>query len=179
MILINDISPYTIVIRPKKEFDEMCDASFACDANIENIFADSAFVSINDSNESLRYYGVERDYPYFKLPHTNTINLYFDDIGTDYKLEGYKLKEFDENQAQDLIDFFERNKKQGVTRLFIHCTAGRSRSVAVAMFLWQTYCKGWKIDTPNAFDTPNYHVLATLKKIYNKMVEKNKITNNL
>lgn len=72
----------------------------------------------------------------FKYEWTHKLDLEFHDI--DSYRSGYTS--FSYEQADEVIDFLEDavigNK---VDRLVVHCAAGISRSVAVAMFAQETY----------------------------------------
>jgi len=57
------------------------------------------------------------------------LTLYFDDIVTE--VDGAVL--FDDDMADQIIDFIEKNKAE-VDTLLVHCYAGQSRSRAVGAF---------------------------------------------
>lgn len=85
------------------------------------------------------------------------LTLLFDDIVT--KVEGAVL--FNDDMADKIIEFIERNKKT-VDTLLIHCYAGQSRSRAVGAFavemLGGDNSKYFEESTPNQYI---YDVLET------------------
>lgn len=46
---------------------------------------------------------------------------------------------FDDNHAQQIVDFYEAMEKAGVEVLFVHCLMGQARSAAVAAALEKTF----------------------------------------
>ena len=88
----------------------------------------------------------------------NVLTLQFDDIT--YQFGDLKL--FTKEQAKQIIDFLTRNLDKGYC--VVHCTAGISRSGAVATFIHKWIGTAtddeFKVINPNIF--PNSHVFKTL-----------------
>jgi predicted protein tyrosine phosphatase len=92
--------------------------------------------------------------------YDNVLNIDFGDCGEE-ELEAMSIE-----QAHDIINFIKKNKDKN--NFYIHCSAGISRSGAVASFIYD-YFKDNDIDVtiePKYPETPNYHVRNTLKRIY-------------
>ena len=91
--------------------------------------------------------------------YDNVLNIEFSDTGEgDFEAMGIE-------QAHDIINFIKNNKDKN--NFYIHCSAGISRSGAVASFIYD-YFKDNDIDVtiePKYPETPNYHVRNTLKRI--------------
>lgn len=93
------------------------------------------------------------------LPDTNNVlNINFNDVGENE--EG----SFNELQAQEVLCFIEDNREK--SQWFIHCSAGISRSGAIASYLYDWFkSKGDEIIiNPKYPETPNYYVKGMLKK---------------
>ena len=90
----------------------------------------------------------------------DVLTLFFDDIEKD--VEGSKL--FSEDQANEIIEFIQKNKE--VETLLIHCYGGESRSRAVGAFALEMLGGNSK----NLFETghPNMRVYNTLKDVFDK-----------
>lgn len=113
------------------------------------------------------------DSSYFKNEAANVIKLTFDDV-TDTELE-WKAKSgqdvskfilFDRLQAKKIVDFLEVNKT--AETLYIHCTAGVSRSGAVGVFANDVCGEQSFFDfcNNNPQIRPNSFVLALLRRVY-------------
>ena len=93
------------------------------------------------------------------LPDTNNVlNINFNDVGENE--EG----SFNELQAQEVLCFIEDNREK--SQWFIHCSAGISRSGAIASYLYDWFkSRGDEvIINPKYPETPNYHVKGLLKR---------------
>lgn len=96
------------------------------------------------------------------------LRLEFDDMGATPVPEIKDLRtgtvrrfvSFTKEQAQTLIDFID-GLPSGITRVYVHCDAGISRSAAVARFVSQKL--GCLLVGDDRF--ANAHVLATLHKV--------------
>ena len=128
-----------------------------------------AFISILNSDMPNSSY-FDKDYP-------NVLRLVFDDI-TDREQEWQIMKGskntnelilFNRKHANKIIEFVEQNKH--VDTMFVHCTAGVSRSGAVGTFIndiagEQTF---FKFTNSNSQIKPNFYILALLRRVYNKI----------
>lgn len=70
---------------------------------------------------------------------------------------------FNEGQAKEIIQFIDKINNLLIPRLFVHCTAGISRSAAVGLFA----IRYLNLNEPDFWKThswiaPNYHILDTL-----------------
>lgn len=86
---------------------------------IERIAEPAVIISIGDPGETL---------PKFNCPVTDLLRLEFHDI--EFPIRGYD--HFNYNHANKVLRFNERWKDHD---LIVHCTAGISRSCAIACFL--------------------------------------------
>lgn len=134
------------------------------DSNV-NSYENTFFISINSTE------GNDSE-PYFKETHPNTLTLFFDDCD-EYKKypviggsgEFYEQIPMSEEQALEVIKFIEKMDKN--SNIYVHCTAGISRSGAVGAFICDYLGVGWdnfKMDNPQVI--PNVHISSLLKKIY-------------
>lgn len=155
------------------KFNELCQKN---GWNDNNIPADKAFISICCTDECKRGYLLARDPDcedehWFKEEHDNVINLNFDDIIDDEMIsktnEGtFIYRCISEEDAKRLYEFIDYNVKQN-RDFIIHCRAGKSRSQAVARFIYDCYgYKNGKSDNPCLY--PNINVLNKLKRHFFK-----------
>ena len=88
----------------------------------------------------------------------NVLNIDFDDVAENEK------GAFSELQIQEMLCFIEDNKDK--EEWFIHCSAGISRSGAVASYLYEWFkSRGDDVVIfPKYPETPNYYVKSMLKK---------------
>jgi predicted protein tyrosine phosphatase len=119
-----------------------------------------SFISILDSGSN----------PIFDQEYPHILTLQFDDvdpgqISSEY-IAGHNLKAMDEVQARRIIIFLmDMRRNCGDWELYIQCSAGISRSGAVALFardLFNMNIKRFRADNPHIL--PNPHV-------YNKLHE--------
>jgi predicted protein tyrosine phosphatase len=137
--------------------------------NVEEHF-DKAFISITD--------GDREDIHYFNKDYKNVLNLEFDDASDlenerRIKFGQTELILFTRQQGQQIIDFLDENK--GIETLYVHCLAGRSRSGAIGTFANDIYGKEtfYEFCNSNPTISPNYYILALLKRIYNGIADEN------
>ena len=93
---------------------------------------------------------------FYKESKHNILNVDFNDVGENE--EGA----LDINTAKIITDFIEANIGKD---FYLHCQAGRSRSQGVARYILDMYPdQEYKTRINNPCTTPNYHVVATLKR---------------
>jgi predicted protein tyrosine phosphatase len=131
-----------------------------------------AHISINDSE------GMNSK-SYWEQNHSNVLILHFDDVVEEVeeiinltdKDSPFKTQAITREQAQQLYDFIIANKDRN---FYIHCSAGISRSGAVATFianLKELRGEDWfqfKHDNPTI--QPNSLILKYLNEIHNKNI---------
>jgi predicted protein tyrosine phosphatase len=139
------------------------------DSNVEN--QDNTFyISINSTEGN-------DNQPYFEKQHANVLTLYFDDCN-EYKKHPiigssggfYEQIPMSEEQALEVIKFVE--KMDNNSNVYVHCTAGVSRSGAVGAFINDYFGRSWdkfKFDNPQVI--PNSHISSLLKKMYYRKYE--------
>lgn len=94
---------------------------------------------------------------YFPMSSENILNVDFDDVGEN------EINCLDIQTAKTIVDFIEKNIGKD---FYIHCTAGKSRSQGIARFILDMYPDyNYQTRSNNPCLTPNYHVVATLKRI--------------
>lgn len=147
----------------KSHFDTVLPRMRIDNSNVEE-HTDKAFISITD--------GDREDSHYFDKNYSNVLNLEFDDATDEENERRIKaglneLVLFTEQQANQIIDFIERNKH--VETFYIHCLAGQSRSGAVGMFVNDLHGEETYFEFVNSNPTirPNYFILALLRRIQN------------
>ena len=96
----------------------------------------------------------------------DVLTLYFDDIVKD--VPGAVM--FDEDMAEDIIDFIQRN--EDVETLLIHCYGGQSRSMAVGAFASKLLGKSDRRFFTEA--NPNRVVYDTLDRVWQARVSRKK-----
>ena len=137
-----------ILILPKKRFDELMKRNGWNDANIPD---NAAFISIC-CNQIIKENYLKKirkidDEHWFKYNHKNVLNIEFDDIHCETKDTPYGMAYgLTETDATRIADFVKAN--QDKENFYIHCMAGKSRSVGVGMaisnfyFVPMTCCQG-------------------------------------
>ena len=106
--------------------------------------------------------------PYFKQPHSNVINLVFDDVAVDgskwsheYVPISYNAKACTREQAKELKQFIDTIPDN--SNVHVYCAKGQSRSPAIA-----AYIEEYKNNNKNSkFHSYKYneHVYRLLKDI--------------
>lgn len=147
------------MILPKMELSE------------ENAIRDKskAFISILNSDTP--------NSSYFRNEARNILKLVFDDITREeldrLKKRGDRQVEnlilFNKEHADKIIEFLETNKD--IETLFVHCSAGVSRSGAVGTFANDLYGEQtfFEFCNSNPIIRPNSFILATLRRVHNKI----------
>ena len=114
-----------------------------------------AVISIQDTH--MGGYGFEFKETKYCL---GVLTLYFDDI--EHEVDGAVL--FNEDMAQQIIDFIQSHKK--AETLLVHCYAGQSRSLAVGAFAYQLL--GGDNDKFFEKGSLNMHVYDMLEEVYDR-----------
>lgn len=103
------------------------------DETVEN-FKDTIFISVNEPE-------FPEGEPYFKKEHKNVLTLHFHDTDDSFSKEiinmqgDYAISQlFTEEMAQKVINLLQYAKDTNVKSVIVHCTAGISRSGAIASF---------------------------------------------
>lgn len=108
-----------------------------------------------------------REWASLKSGWKDTLRLQFDDIDRVHTniqlLVGTNL--FLEHQAEEIIDFLDKNKD--VDELIVHCMAGISRSSAIAKFAAEKFNCNDFLHRYEKYDLYNKHVYRTLKEVDN------------
>lgn len=149
------------------DFDVMCYEKSINDDTVEN-FTNDAFISIICTEECRKYYLEDDTSHWFKNHHNNVLNLEFDDLTEDFVYKGHLFKAMNEEQADKCVEFIENNIGKNI---FVHCTAGISRSGALVSFIHDFYNENNCYDrfkNDNSQIRPNNHVLTLLKRAYYK-----------
>ena len=82
------------------------------DENVDK--SNMAFISIIGTPECLNYYLDEGDTKHYFIDQDNVLNLEFDDIGDDVMYNGHHFKTINMNQAEQVVDFIEKELKCNV-----------------------------------------------------------------
>lgn len=134
------------------------------DSNVENQ-GDTYYISINSTE------GNDME-PYFKEKHSNVLTLYFDDCN-EYKKhpvigsfgDFYEQIPMSEEQALEVIKFVEKMNIN--SNIYVHCTAGVSRSGAIGAYISDYLGVKWDdFKRVNPQVIPNSHISSLLKKMY-------------
>jgi protein-tyrosine phosphatase len=158
----------------KEEFDRIMREGKLDDTNIESR-SDLWLVSINPAPDMFKdaYLSSHSMEPYFKEEHPQLLKLFFDDVPADtpYTVLGTKkstiARAMTQEQAEIALDFLEKMKgKDGV--LLVHCTMGKSRSVAVAHFAAELLGQNPKDIYENESQDPNKTTLRLLREAKEK-----------
>lgn len=91
----------------------------------EEFFSRTNIISLNAPSR-----GEKPPFPEFLLEMSNLLCLYFDDVSDPIRENGVFMTEEDADRIFNFLDRIDRNRT-----LFIHCTAGISRSGAVGEVL--------------------------------------------
>lgn len=149
-----------VFVMSKENFDNLMLYHGINDSNVES-YDDMAIISINDTigGESKSFFGGN---------HDNVLIQHFDDVSEDMQLSptnSQQTKAFTYEQAEELVNFVNRNKDKGL--FLVHCAAGISRSGAVGQFIID-YLNGdkeiFKRYNPNIL--PNPYIRSILWKWY-------------
>lgn len=145
----------------KRQFDSLM-ISKGIDSDNVHLKEQSFFISINDTC------GTE-EVPYFK-PSKNVLVLFFDDVDHDFQSGEHFIKAFTSEQAVEVLEFIQKHKEK--ESCIIHCTAGVSRSGAVATFVNDNFGGSDKIDFDknNPYILPNALVLQLLNRALREQV---------
>lgn len=158
-----------VKVLSKMKFDEILPRIGITNQNVINDKSQAFISIINSDNENKSYFNENKE---------NVLILKFDDV-SDLENEkriksGLKsLKLFSRSQANDIIEFIEKNKD--VDTIWIHCLAGRSRSGAVGTFINDNYGNQsfYEFLQSNPTVSPNYYILALLRRVYNNIEDGN------
>lgn len=146
----------------KALFDKHLQSSGISNENVEQK-TDTIFISINDSCGT-------KEVPYLENKK-NVKVLFFDDVEKDMEVPNvatggiYHIKAFTTEQANEILDFLEKNKD--CSDCIVHCTAGISRSGAVGEFV--SHWSGEKyhdFQKTNPLVLPNGLVVRLLKSAH-------------
>jgi predicted protein tyrosine phosphatase len=151
-------------VLPKNMFDTILPRMRITESNVEG--QNAAFISIINSDAV----GTS----YFNSDHSNVLRMVFDDATFDEnerraKLGLNELVLFTREQAQQILDFVNKNSE--VETFYVHCSAGRSRSGAVGTFIndiWGSQTFEQFLQS-NPTVSPNYYILALLRRVYNNI----------
>ena len=130
------------------------------DQNVEEI-PETCFISINDTHG-------QWSESWFNEDHSNVIRLWFDDISSDLETSSptnnISVRAFTIEQAQQILDFIEKNKNKKT--FIVHCTAGLSRSSGVGLFINDYFGLDYhQFMRNNPRSLPNQHVLKVLNSL--------------
>lgn len=93
----------------------------------------------------------------------NLENSYFDFISDMFDVK-VNIHAMNYKEAIRLCKFIDKNIK-AENNIYVHCSAGASRSQGVVRYILDTYPEiDWKIREGNPCLTPNYHVVRMLKR---------------
>ena len=151
-----------VYIWSKPEFNSALGRLNINDTNVEEI-PKIAFISINDTMGQWNQSWFDQDHP-------NVLRLWFDDVEQDGELwsptNAIHVEAFNSYQAQDLLDFIERNKDKD--NFIVHCTAGISRSGAIGQFIADYFqCDKDEFKRMNPYIAPNGRVSRMLNNLVN------------
>ena len=156
-----------ITVMPQSVFDTRMRDLGINDSNVSTEHSNDAFISIIGTPECLNYYLDEGDTEhYFKESHDNVLNLEFDDIPCDeYDYHGHTFKGLSMEQAKQIYDFVEANKGKN---FWIHCRAGRSRSMAVGQYIKYFYPDIYTNNYDTLMEGCNKDVYRKISRIFYK-----------
>ena len=151
-----------IHVLPKYRFDSKMEQEGWNDTNIPN---DKAFISIcclpEIKKNYLEDYKHKTDEHWFTENHPNVLNLNFDDIQEDKKETAWGMAYgMTDEDANKIVEFAKQNADK--EDLYIHCMAGKSRSVAVGLALKEYF--GCKFGCVYGIDGRNDFVYNKLKE---------------
>ena len=141
-----------------------------------------------DENPKHWFYDVERninldfndmtpenwwDKDYYDAAFDSFIN-YDEDLEDDFfnfNIDNISLHAMNYKEAFKLVKFIDEAIKRG-DNIYIHCSAGASRSQGVVRYILDTYYDiDWETRKDNPCLTPNWHVVRMLKRSYRYMIE--------
>lgn len=130
---------HTINVLKHTDFDETMLLNGWCDTTVESL-KDTAFISICCQPEIkknyLEDYKEETDEHWFRNDLRNVLNVDFDDIEEEFTDTQYgKAIGISEDTAAKIKTFIDEMYNNGVKNWYIHCRSGKSRSVAVGIYL--------------------------------------------
>jgi len=159
-----------IYICSKVQFNNILKDNNINDSNIET-FKKAIFICIDNTQEDGFY-----STPIFKEDHSNVLHLYFDDVENDID-DDVKAKSITEEQIKEIVEFLYKNKNKEL--LFVHCSAGISRSGAIGLFALD-YFNGDKehFNKYNKHISPTIKVIRLLKQYYTQKYDNKRTTNN-
>lgn len=107
---------------------------------------------------------------YYDLAFDNYINNMSDDIFFTFKTDMFNtqidLHAMNCEEAFRLVQFIDERIKAG-DNIYVHCSAGASRSQGVVRYILDTYYDiDWETRKDNQCLTPNWHVVRMLKRVY-------------
>lgn len=107
---------------------------------------------------------------YYDLAFDNYINNISDDIFFTFKTDMFNtqidLHAMNYEEAFKLVQFIDERIKAG-DNIYVHCSAGASRSQGVVRYILDTYYDiNWETRKDNQCLTPNWHVVRMLKRVY-------------
>lgn len=136
---------------PKIEFDKMMLSIGITDDNVEE-FKNMYLISIShstvdDLDDEMAC--KEEWIPHFSTGHKNVLRLKFDDVLENAihtnltpkflknvkQNSTYASKAFDEEMAQQVLEFVKQIPNVSETKVIVHCAMGKSRSTAIAEFV--------------------------------------------
>lgn len=134
---------------------------------------DKAFISIVGTPECQKYHIEEEEKHWFDGKSENVLNLEFDDV-TEETIEwkGHIFKGITEGQAEQIARFIDKHKGKN---FYCHCRAGKSRSNAVGLAIYDLLGEEYGYDRKTSFrkdnppNTPNIFVLSAIKRAYYKL----------
>ena len=151
------------------------------DSNVEDQKG-TIFISINDP--------FDRESHYFKKDHPNVLTLYFHDANEPDPMDSHpgdiefyssynKEKDvherkrfiyFNEEMARKVLDLLEHAREKNASSVLVHCTAGVSRSGAVATFARDFFESPSikEFTSENPWIVPNSTVMKKLKQEFYK-----------
>lgn len=120
-------------------FDNTMSVNDWTDINVDKL-KDTAFISIcclpEIKHNYLEEHLHETDEHWFKKSHDNVLNVEFDDIVEDYIDTKYgKAIGISEQTAKAIVEFINKSYNKGIKNWYLHCRSGKSRSVAVGVYL--------------------------------------------
>lgn len=128
-----------------------------------------ALISIRDTSPD-----VERDESYDKIDRAGIQNLYvanFDDLETELDPKyGYKEKPPEHQDIEGILTWTKQKMDEGISSFMVHCTAGVSRSSAVAILIKALHNpeEALKVINP-LLHSPNMRVIDFGEKIIEKL----------
>lgn len=148
-------------------------------------------ISIGCTDDVAKYSKKTYEYHYFNVINPifgNVLNVKFDDVDPltwnkdiDYdtavnndfihkdEATGITVHALDWDTAKTICEFIDL-QVLAERDIFVHCSAGKSRSQGVVKYILDQYHDiDWQLNLNNPCITPNYHVVSMLKRSYNKL----------